>query len=226
MEPGPAQYRLPSGRHGLPREFIVSNQRERILDGVTRAVSEQGYAAMRIEDVIAHAGVSRRTFYDHFSNKEEGFLAAYDLILAQLHDGVAAAHAIEGAWPSRVRRALSAFLTMLSREPVLAHVCVVEVLTAGPRALERRARALEDFQVYLRPPDDEPLARRVAAVTAEAIVGGISEVVYSRVVVGRTDELPDLLGDLLYGALLPYAGHELAAAEAQSAMARRAASPR
>ena len=56
-------------------------------------------------------------------------------------------------------------------------------------------------------------------------VGGISEVVYSRVVAGRTDELPDLLGDLLYGALLPYAGHELAAAEAQSAMARRGVTP-
>src|SRR5690349_18005257 len=117
MERGQVQYRLPSGRHGLPREFVVSNQRERILVGVSRAVSEHGYAAMRIEDVIAHARVSRRSFYDHFANKEEGFLAAYDLILAQLHDGIAAAHAIEGAWPSRVRRALSAFLTMLSREP-------------------------------------------------------------------------------------------------------------
>src|SRR6516164_3645667 len=69
---------LPSGRHGLLRSFVAANQRERILSAVAEAVAELGYAEMSVEAVITRAGVSRRTFYEHFKNKEDAFLAAYD----------------------------------------------------------------------------------------------------------------------------------------------------
>src|SRR3978361_2238750 len=91
-----AVQRLPSGRHGLPRDLVVSNQRDRILGGVMSAVSRHGYALTRVEDVIALAGVSRRTFYDHYANKEQAFVEAYDLVVAQLRDGVAGAYATRG----------------------------------------------------------------------------------------------------------------------------------
>jgi AcrR family transcriptional regulator len=194
----------------------VSNQRERILDAVLQAASRSGYAAMRIEDVIAIAGVSRRTFYDHFANKEEAFLAAYELVLDQLLAGVTSAFASGETWPSRVRRGLGAFLNLLASEPVLAQVCVVEALAAGPRALARRTAAMQAFQALLEPPhDDELVTASAPPVAIEAIVGGIYEVIYSRVTSQRTQELPTLLPSLLHSALLPFVGAEVAEAEYQ-----------
>jgi len=195
---------------------VVSNQRERILDAVLQAASRSGYAAMRIEDVIAIAGVSRRTFYDHFANKEEAFLAAYELVLDQLLSGVTSAFASGETWPSRVRRGLAAFLNLLASEPVLAQVCVVEALAAGPRALARRTAAMQAFQSLLEPPADDALVTAYAPpVAIEAIVGGIYEVIYSRVTSQRTHELPSLLPSLLHSALLPFVGAEVAETEYQ-----------
>jgi AcrR family transcriptional regulator len=171
---------------------------------------------MRIEDVIAVAGVSRRTFYDHFANKEEAFLAAYELVLDQLLTGVTSAFASGETWTSRVRRGLAAFLNLLASEPVLAQVCVVEALAAGPRALARRTAAMEAFQALIQPPPDDALATSSAPpVAVEAIVGGIYEVIYSRVTSHRTQELPSLLPSLLHSALLPFVGAEVAEAEYQ-----------
>ncbi len=193
---------------------MVSNQRERILDAVLQAASQSGYAAMRIEDVIAIAGVSRRTFYDHFANKEEAFLAAYELVLEQLLSAVTSAFASGESWTSRVRRGLAAFLNLLASEPVLAQVCVVEALAAGPRALARRTAAMEEFQALLQPPKGDALATSTAPpVAVEAIVGGIYEVIYSRVTSQRTEELPSLLPSLLHSALLPFVGADVAEAE-------------
>jgi AcrR family transcriptional regulator len=214
-----APHQLPAGRHGLPRAFVVSNQRERILDAVLQAASQSGYAAMRIEDVIAIAGVSRRTFYDHFANKEEAFLAAYELVLEQLLSGVTSAFASGESWTSRVRRGLAAFLNLLASEPVLAQVCVVEALAAGPRALARRTEAMEAFQALLQPPKGDALATSTAPpVAVEAIVGGIYEVIYSRVTSNRTEELPSLLPSLLHSALLPFVGADVAEAEYERTM--------
>jgi AcrR family transcriptional regulator len=224
--PDRAVQQLPSGRHGLPRDFVISNQRERILGGVMIAVSRNGYSATRVEDVIALAGVSRRTFYDHYANKEQAFLAAYDLVVAQLRVGVAGAYATRGTWAARVRRGLAAMLNLMAGEPELAHVCIVEAVAAGPRALERRMQAMTVFQQFLTPPVNRRSPVIVSPLTGETVVGGVYEVVYSRVVTGRTAELPDLLPSLLYSILLPFVGPRIAAAEhryAISAAVARAA---
>jgi AcrR family transcriptional regulator len=213
-----APHQLPPGRHGLPRAFVISNQRERILDAVMQVVSESGYSAMRIEDVIAAAGVSRRTFYDHFANKEEAFLAAYELVVEQLQGAVGAAYATGDSWPMKVRRGLAAFVTLLAREPALAHVCIVEVLAAGPRALERRTHAMTNFQQFLQPRRGEVPLEPVSPLAAQAVVGGVYEVVYARVVDRRTHELPALLPALLHSVLLPFVGTEVAAAEYRRAL--------
>jgi AcrR family transcriptional regulator len=216
-----AGQQLPAGRHGLPRDFVVANQRDRILDAVMIVVGERGYAAMRIEDVIALAGVSRRTFYDHFANKEDAFLAAYDLVVRQLTAAVSSAFAAGDAWSSRVARGLSVFLQLLASEPALAQVCIVEVLAAGPNALARRAASLEQFRGFLLPGSDqaEP-PHEVTPLAAETIIGGVYEVIYSRVVEHRTSELPSLMPDLLHTVLLPYLGPDVAAAEYARARAR------
>src|SRR4051794_25512564 len=96
MEPAKRRMRddhqLPPGRHGLPRSFVAKNQRDRILAAVGDVVSFSGYAGLNVEDVVHAAGVSRRTFYDHFASKEDAFLAAYDAVAGQLIERVAGAY--------------------------------------------------------------------------------------------------------------------------------------
>ena len=81
---------LPRGRHAAPREVVAESQRERVLVGMADAVAAKGYANVAVADVIERAGVSRRSFYEHFTNKEDAFLAAYDAGVTGLLDAIAA----------------------------------------------------------------------------------------------------------------------------------------
>ncbi len=207
-------HQLPPGRHGLSRAFVAQNQRERILAAVADVASVVGYGDMSVEDVIVTAGVSRRTFYEHFSNKHDAFLAAYDTVIAQLLGGVRNAYESERTFEERLASGLTAFLDFAAREPAFARMCIVEALAAGPEAVKRRNDAMAAFATLI----DEN-ARELGtmleppALTGETIVGGIYEVIYARIVAGEIRTLPSLLPDLLYSALLPYVGLEAAAAE-------------
>ena len=250
---GRLPHQLPSGRHGLPRDFVEKNQRERILRAVVEVASETGYGALTVRDVIEAAGVSRRTFYDHFDNKEEAFLAAYHLVVGRLAVDVEESSSKGSTWCESILFGLSTFLDIMARDAAMAHLLVVEVLAAGPPALASRAAAMEAFRGFLEPGFDEApeglpvpalaagpeaIARRNGAMaafatlisdnartivtpleppplTAETIVGGIYEVVYTRIVRGDIRQLPELLADLLYPALLPYEGKEAAVSEYQ-----------
>jgi AcrR family transcriptional regulator len=200
----------------LPRAFVVENQRERILSAVADVTSVAGYREMTVEDVIVTAGISRRTFYEHFENKDDAFLAAFDSVLEQLLSTVREAYEAEEKGAERLRAGLAAFLDFLAREPAFARMCIVEALAAGNEAVQRRNAAMATFAriidenarsagTTLDPPE----------LTAETIVGGIYEVIYTRVVRGDIRDLPELLPDLVWSALLPYAGPEAALAEYQ-----------
>jgi AcrR family transcriptional regulator len=193
---------------------VVQNQRERILAAVGDVVSVAGYRDMSVEDVIVTAGISRRTFYEHFKNKQDAFLAAYDAVLVQLLALVQDAIAQEETFSGRMQAGLRAFLDFLAREPGFARMCIVEALAAGPDAIARRNGAMAAFATLISdnarelgtPVEPQPL-------TAETIVGGIYEVVYTRIVRGDIRQLPELLPELLYPALLPYEGKEAAISE-------------
>jgi len=220
-EPRPrhrAPHQLPSGRHGLSATYVVENQRRRILDAVVHVVAGMGYGAMTVEHVVGVAGVSRRTFYANFPNKEVAFLAAYDRIVDRLFAAVDVAYAEEGPWPDRLRRALAVFLAFLGSEPAVAHVCVVDILAAGPEALARRTDAMERFGAFFVPEDvaaQPPWPVPPCAI--HAAIGGAYEMVYGRVLDGDAAALPDLLPDMLHTLLLPFAGPEAAAAEYEAA---------
>lgn len=212
---GRPAHQLPPGRHKLSRAYVEANQRERILDAVVDVVSLAGYAAMSVEDIIATAGVSRRTFYDHFSTKADAFLAALDAACGQLRGRVEAAYSANSTFPGGVRDCLAAFLQFLADEPRFADMMIVEVLGAGPAAVESRNRLMGDFAELVREgAARDATARQPPHLTAETIVGGVYEVVYSRVLSGRTSELPALLPDLAYSLMLPYLGDEIARREA------------
>jgi len=199
--PGPE--RLPGGRHGLQPSFVAANQRERMLSAVAQATAELGYPDASVEAIIARAGVSRRTFYQHFKNKEAAFLAAYDDVVDQITRRVQHAYLQQATALERLRAGLAAYLQYLAGEPEIARMGVVEILAAGPAALARRTAALrlfasiiEDNIRQLVPSISRP------ALTAETIVGGIYEVVFSRIIAGRTGDLPGMTDDLLTAVLM------------------------
>lgn len=197
---------LPPGRHGLTRSFVERNQRGRILAAVAAEASESGYAAMTVESIISQAGVSRRTFYEHFKNKHEAYLAAYDEAAARLvRRVVTAVDATEG-FAKRTEAGLRALLSFLADDPAVARMCIVEVMAAGPEAIERRGASVRAFAALVDQHARELLDQQVPLLTAETIVGGVYEVVYTRVLRGETASLPQLLPDLVYSALLPYIG--------------------
>ena len=130
--------RLPRGTHGLDRDVVEASQRTRLLEAVGRAVAERGYAGATIDDVVRRAGVSKKTFYDHFADKQDCFLAAYEAASEELLERVREAHASEDDWLERTRAGIRAYLRWLAADPALARVFLIEVAAAGPLALERR----------------------------------------------------------------------------------------
>lgn len=204
---------LPGGRHGFPPEYVVRSQRKRLLDAMLQAVAEQGYQPTRVADVISRAGVSGKTFYQQFADKEECFLAAYDYAVSHLVSETTEAYeATASPWPDRVRRGVSALLEHLAERPAAAKVCIVEALAAGPRAIARRDAAIRSFTYFVDAGRGEGYAQP-PGFTAMAILGGITEILYSNIVQGTTAELPRLAPDFVYWITLPFLGPERAAEE-------------
>jgi AcrR family transcriptional regulator len=201
-------HQLPPGRHGLSRDFVEANQRQRILDAVADVVSIAGYQAMSVEDVVGAAGVSRRTFYDTFKSKDDAFLTAYEEIGAELLISIKDAYDASTSFPEGVIACLRAFLEFVASVPHYADMCIVEVLAAGPSALARRNAVMKAMAELLQQGADTlEDGIRPPKLIAETIVGGFYEIVYSRVLQGKTAELPELLPDLAYSMMQPYVGH-------------------
>jgi AcrR family transcriptional regulator len=203
---------LPAGRHGLSRDFVAQSQRARILDALIACVGEQGYPETRVTDLITRSGVSRKTFYEHFADKEECFLAAYDAAVSQLMGGVTAAYEAEEEWVDAIRGALAAFLGFLAEWPDLTRLCIVDVHAVGTRGLARRDAAVRGFYYFLDAGRAEA-PRSLPGLTAEAVTGGMYEIVYGRVLRDAIAELPRLLPELMYWAMMPFLGHAAAAEE-------------
>jgi AcrR family transcriptional regulator len=199
---------LPKGRHGLSREFIAGNQRERLLDAMANVVAGKGYAATRVVDITDYAGVSRKTFYELFTDKEDCFLAAYDAITALLMDKMARglAAVAQDTWEAKVGALLGEFLRFLAAEPAFARMCIVEVLGSGPRGLARRDAAVEAFYPIVdQLPRSQPGAEQwLSPLTPQFVTGGIFEVVYGAIRRGEIATLPELEHDLTRLAFRAY----------------------
>lgn len=210
----PELSRLPPGRHGLPREFVSRNQYERLIAGLAEAVSEHGYAGTTIAHITSQAAVSRRTFYEHFSSKDECFVAAYDSVMAELRERVGKAFDEEEEWPQAIKAGIRAMLEFLAAEPHLARLSMVEALVAGPVVVERYDAAIHSLVPYFqagregRPPD---VLAGLSPTTEEALVGGMVSLISRRIFADRTEELEALLPDLVEFTLTPYLGSAEAA---------------
>ena len=198
--------RLPPGRHGLPREFVAENQRERLLNGVVEAVAEHGFAATTIGRITDAAKISRRTFYECFASKEDCFLAAYAMIDEHVRGSMLAASGPADPWPEQVRDRLAVLLEVLSRDLAVARFYLTEPLAAGGEIAARYRDAMQLLAETIRP--KAPLAEMDVEVRDQALMGGIATLIARRLKSGEANRLPDLLPDLTELALAPYIGRE------------------
>ncbi|REE99841.1 TetR/AcrR family transcriptional regulator [Thermomonospora umbrina] len=195
---------LPSGRHHLSREHVVDNQLGRVLQAVVEVAGTKGYGALTVDRIVAHSGVSRRTFYELFRNKDEAFIGAYDTVVNRMSEAIVESMETADDPAAKMRAGLSEYLRFLSADPLAARVAVVEVLAAGPEAVARRdatrrrfVRTIAAFVRELDPDWPEP------ELTAEGMAGAVRELVYFRILRGETETLPALFPGLLRMFVMP-----------------------
>lgn len=205
--------KFPSGVRRLPSDLIRAVQRERLIVAMLNAAADLGYLETNVQDVIDRAGVSRPTFYEHFSNKEDCFLAAFDTSAERLRKLVDGAARQGGeVWRDRIRFGLEALLRFASKEPATARTMVVEARAASAAAVRRRVELLDEFARCLDSQAQELLPDNPSqtGVAASGIVGGVESLLYSRLCKHEYDQLESLLPSLMYFVVLPYEGHEAA----------------
>jgi AcrR family transcriptional regulator len=212
---------------GAPREggHVLEMQRRRLLSGYAEVLAEYGLEGASVDRVCKRAGVSRRTFYDLFLDREGCFLAALDLGLERIAANVVPAYMSQTPWQRQVRAALTAFLELFDQEPPLARMFVVETLKGGPAVLERRRAVVQALVGSI----DEGrtrngIVRRHTAsagsegagpppLTAEGAVGGVLSVIHTRLMEPGAAPLLTLVNPLMSMIVHPYLGAAAAARE-------------
>ncbi|HET9164136.1 MAG TPA: TetR/AcrR family transcriptional regulator [Solirubrobacterales bacterium] len=198
---------LPAGRHGFSREQVAHHQRERLIAGLAEAVTEKGYAAVTLSDIVRHAKVSRRVFYANFESKEQCFLAAFEVVVAHLRE--LAAETVEGidGWSRQAIAVTRAILAFFAAEPDLARLCLVESRAAGPAVSARFNEAVAELGPRLVSGRAErPEGERLPASTEDSTIGSVISLVHRKVGSGEAERLEELLPDCAELILLPYLG--------------------
>jgi len=179
---GIARAKLPRGPHSLTREQVADNQRQRIIGAMIQAAGEQGYLATTVADVIASAGVSRKAFYEHFPNKQECFLQAFDMVITTGLLQAAEAYRGNGGLLEGVEAAITVLFEHAATNPLAVRLVLIEIGAVGPEGVARRERHMNAYEEILgkslglkvkQQLEPRPMLR--------TLVGGMNEVLYERV---------------------------------------------
>jgi AcrR family transcriptional regulator len=212
------QWRLPRGRHGLPRELVTRSQRERLLAAVVRVTAANGYDSTTVGDILGEAGVGRESFYELFDDKLDCTLAAHKILVDDLEERVREAYCRPAPWPERISNAVGAALDWFAGDPDASRFTLVELGAVGPEFRTRFQAEFTRFTELL----DEGLADAPNPDLEQATslaVGAALARIYEEVVLGRAAELPRLLPDLTYQLLVPFVGEATAREEQRRAAA-------
>lgn len=174
-----------------PETGIGSEHRRRLLQGMASVTATKGLAAVTIADVVREAGVSKRTFYEHFESKEACFLALYRAVsmtaLKTLRDSVSA----ERPWQQQLEQALQAYLSHMAANPLLLRTLFIEIHHVGGAGEQARREVMEALAALMeetlrRGPEQRSIDKGLAL----AAVGGINELILQAIEQGRVAELP------------------------------------
>jgi AcrR family transcriptional regulator len=194
---------LPRGPQALPREQVAAHQRERLFEAMIDVVEEQGFVATTISDLVKRAGVSRRSFYEHFENKEECLLATYDSLVERLTQRIAAGYELQAPWLEQIEAMVCAIFDAASDRPDAARLVSVEMGAAGPIGIERWARDADQLARFVRGVlKRAPGEGTIPDPVARAIVGALRTILYARLKRHRSSralrsELRKLVPDLV-----------------------------
>jgi AcrR family transcriptional regulator len=203
------------GQHQLSREFIAQHQRARIINALALEVSEKGYRAVTVADIVKRAGIARNTFYENFGSKEACFLAAQQFAMSSALSRVVEAAGEIDDWARRVAAGLAAFLRFVAEEPALARTCMVDALAAAPTSVRYYEESLQSFVSLFRLGRDvSPHGRELPETLEEALIGGVFWILYQRLQADDPAAIEGLLPELVEFALTPYLGAEEAQAVA------------
>jgi len=209
---------LPRGRHGLTREFVEQDQRERLLAAIAATLCERGYDDTTVSLIGGRARVSKSDFYRHFASKEDCFATAYEEAVERLRVRVLAVRDARLAWTERVCAGLAEALACLAEEPAWANLLLVEGLRAGPEVYGRFQVAFDSFLPCLREGAPRPKGGREAPPEFdEAVLGGVASLIGREVLAGRAEQLEQIFPEVAEFALSPYVG----AAEARRIISAR-----
>jgi AcrR family transcriptional regulator len=201
---------LPRGEHSLPRGFVAHNQRERIFDAVANLTAAKGYPALSLEEIVAEAAISLQTFYEHFDNKEEAFLATFEMGHSKATSAINRSLDLRLSWALNIRRGLTALLEFLASEPSIARLACVDILIAYPHVAGRVNEANFSYIELLDIGPEDTYPNMPAPVMREASVGGIFELLHDYILHERTQRLTELIDYVMYIAITPFAGAEIA----------------
>ena len=211
---------VPRGRHAPPLEVRQDRQRRRLNEAAAAVFARLGYADATAEAIAREAGMSKATFYEHFDNKEDCIGALFDTAAETLLGAIGESETDETGTRrnprDRYRESIVAFLEVLGAHPDYAQTLLVEIIGAGPRAIEKRDRVLAAFAAYIDHRNSEDAAaglvpRLASPHDAFAIVGAVVELASRQIRIGEPADLRELtpvVERLITGAL--------AAAEEQS----------
>jgi len=192
-----------------PEPIEAHDNAERAMRAFAVVAAERGYEGATVNEVVKRASMSPKTFYANFADREDVLLASIDSVSSQLVTVALTAFNRGHGWPERIRAGLGSMLNFLSSRPAMAHLLAVEVYAAGPRALKRRARALEPLGALLAEGYEE--SPQVPAVASEFIAGCILALMHLEIHKNGTQGLPGLAPICTYIALAPFIGPERAA---------------
>jgi AcrR family transcriptional regulator len=197
----------------------TESRRQLILEAMVRVVGRKGYKAASVADVIEEAGTSRTTFYKHFDDKHDCFLAAYDRVVDRVLGEVVANCDGERPWLERMRSGLATIVELFALDPELARTAIVEVAAAGADARRRHWNAVARFTEFLEDGRELADGRELPENIALMAAGAVSGLIFDELLTGRAERLPELLPDLLFAMLVPYIGPRAAAEEMRKAAA-------
>jgi AcrR family transcriptional regulator len=197
----------PQHRQADGREQVADIQRARMLAAMIEEVAEHCVGSITVSDVVTRSGVSRRTFYEIFEDREDCFLAALDTTIEKLANVVVPAYEQKGTWQAKIRAALTALLEYLDHEPRAGRLVIVETLGAGHKALERRRRSIAQILTIVDQGRQEGKTGASAPpLAAEGIVGGVLSVLHGRLTQPEPGSLVELVNPLTSMIVLPYLG--------------------
>lgn len=191
-------------RPELPREFVASHKRRRMMDAIAELTAEGGYEATKIADIVRRAAVARKTLYDNFDGKEDLFLSAIDATMTEAREGVEAACAEADSSEAGIVAGIASLLDYVAEHPATSRMCMVEAISATPSSARLYDAGMRDFVELFRSsaPDGVDLPETIE----ESLVGWVAWILQLQIRRGEAERAPDLLPELSQFVLSPYLG--------------------